>query len=157
MSEEPAMTFHQHYSNYYCMLIVWKLAKVFISPLLFEPSWKTRMHSVDLVRSSWKWRCTNFLCWMPVIIIASMVTSSPSQLCPRWSNTCADRQSSLFDYCSHDNFQSSLLSPWWLPLILWLGPRWSNICADCHLVSVIIIIPWWLPVIITNAVWGIPW
>ena len=44
----------------------------------------------------WKlleWRWTNFLCWLPVIIIVSMMTFSHHNS-PCWSNICADCQSS---------------------------------------------------------------
>ena len=83
------------------------------------------MCSVD--RSSWKWHRTNCLCWLPVIIIVSMMTSSHhNSSC--WSKTCADCQSSLLFswwlpvitivpmmtsshyYCSHNDFESSQLS-----------------------------------------------
>ena len=84
-----------------------------------------------------------------------------SQLCPRWSNICADCQSSLIvpmmtsshHYCSHNDFQSSLLFPWWLPVITILSTLEQHICADCQSS---LLIPWWLPVITTNVLGGIP-
>ena len=74
-----------------------------------------------------------------------------SQLCPRWSNTCAD--------C-----QSSLLFPWWLPVITALSTLKQHLCwlpvitivpmmtSSHHYCShndfqSSLLFPWWLPVI----------
>ena len=61
------------------------------------------------------WRMKQHLCWLPVITIVLMMTSS-------------------HHYCSHDDFQSSLLFPWWFPVITTLSTFKQHLC--------------WLPVII---------
>ena len=130
------------------MPIGWKLAQVF-PHCYFEPSWKTRMWSVEL--SSWRWHWTIFLCWLPSHHYHFHDDFQSSQLSPCWSAqhsswlpviTIVPMMTSSLHYSFHGDFQWSQL-----------GPHWSNICADYQSS---LPFPWWLPVITTNAVWGVP-
>ena len=131
-------------SNYYCMLIDWKSAKVF-PRCCFEPLrrklectvWKVLKVALDKLSLLTASRHYRF-----------MITSSHHNS-PRWSNTCAD--------C-----QSLLLFPWWL-LVITIAPMMTSshhnsvhveatLCADCQSS---LSFPWWLPVITQNATGGI--
>ena len=128
------------------MLICWKSAKVLPTAILSLcrklgcAVWKLLevvLDKLSLLTASHHYRCHDDF--------------QSSQLCLHWSNACAD--------C-----QSSLLFPWWLPVITiiishddfqssQLCPRWNNICADFQSS---LSFPGRLPAITTNGIGGIP-